>query len=139
MSVLPNTAHKVYIGIVGILVESAAPAALIGIAHSVSTFVAEQSANAFRAVYITQILFVNVAVRGQPPMQVSRRSDLHLQVLAPQLIIFRVATGTSWANKDDTTAMFSQPIAFNNGTRTTRIDDEESGSGVETSGRWTSA
>ena len=135
VSVLPNTTHGVYIGIVSILVESAAPAALIGIAYSVSLFAAAQSDNAIRAAYITQILFISVGVRGQLPIQVSRRSDNRLQVLAPQLIIFRVATGTSWANKEDTTAMFSQPIAFNNGTRNTRTDEEESGSDIENSRR----
>ena len=64
VSVLPNTAHKVYIGIMGILVESAAPAALVGITHSVTVLVREKSANAERASYILQILFSSVMVRG---------------------------------------------------------------------------
>ena len=113
-SVLPNADHKGYLGIVGILVESAAPAALVGTATSIANFCTDTSYIAFQTFGVLQIFFGSVLV------------------LAPQLIIFRVATGTSWANKDDTTVMFSQPIAFNNGTQSARTDDEESGSGIET-------
>lgn len=105
--VLPNTDHKVYFGILGILIESAAPVAVFGFSSAIATLYTSKFFQAKQAADILSILFF-IAI-----------------ILAPQLIIFRVATGTSWGDKADTSAMLSRSIEFNASAQTK--PDEESG------------
>ncbi|KAH6908467.1 hypothetical protein BKA70DRAFT_1149695 [Coprinopsis sp. MPI-PUGE-AT-0042] len=104
---LPNTSHKVYLGIVSILVESAAPLTMFGIGAIVTLPLYKTDVVAWRVSSVFEILY-NMAT-----------------VLAPQLIIFRVATGSSWANQTDTSMALSHGIAFA-GTDSQIKSDEES-------------
>ncbi|KAH6880925.1 hypothetical protein BKA70DRAFT_184069 [Coprinopsis sp. MPI-PUGE-AT-0042] len=91
-SALPHTDHKIYIGIAALLVESAAPLAACGIGYIVTSLVV--GSTAFYANGVFTVLYAFVAIA------------------APQLIIFRVAIGASWANKTERSAIVSRPIEF---------------------------
>ncbi|KAH6908435.1 hypothetical protein BKA70DRAFT_268755 [Coprinopsis sp. MPI-PUGE-AT-0042] len=103
---LPDSHHKLYLGIIAILVESAAPLAIFGIGTIITLPLSDANKTAWKSGTIFDILY-NVSA-----------------ILAPQLIIFRVATGTSWSDKTDTTQVFSHRIQFNAAAQTT--SDEES-------------
>ncbi|KAH6908486.1 hypothetical protein BKA70DRAFT_1279968 [Coprinopsis sp. MPI-PUGE-AT-0042] len=47
-------------------------------------------------------------------------------ILSPQLIIFRVATGSSWANQADTSMALSHGIAFAGSGSQVKSDEESS-------------
>ncbi|KAH6908446.1 hypothetical protein BKA70DRAFT_1481490 [Coprinopsis sp. MPI-PUGE-AT-0042] len=91
---LPNTNHRLYFGIVAILVESAAPIGIFGVGVIVTRLLSKSSDTAWKAAPVFNILYDAAAILG------------------PQLIIFRVATGVSWTNKTETSAAFSRGIAF---------------------------
>ena len=63
-SVFPDTNYAVYTGIISILVESAAPVAVFGIASSVSGLYSNKSSQGYQATSIFQILFLNAGVGG---------------------------------------------------------------------------
>jgi hypothetical protein len=46
------------------------------------------------------------------------------QTLSPQLIMFRVATGKSWANRAESSAAFSQEIRFAAPAQPNHSDDD---------------
>ncbi|KAH6880922.1 hypothetical protein BKA70DRAFT_1411617 [Coprinopsis sp. MPI-PUGE-AT-0042] len=98
---LPFTDHKTYLGIVAILIESAAPIAVFGLGYIVAYRC--PGLVAWRTTSIFSIFF-----------------------RASTFIIFRVATGTSWANRTETSAALSRPIEFN-GHHQTASDEESSG------------
>lgn len=100
--IFPEADHKIYFGIVAILVESAAPLAALSIGYTITLMVPGEAA--YRANDIFGIPF-NAAL-----------------ILAPQLVIFRVATGVTWSNKTETSALFSHPIEFTD--RIQRCDEE---------------
>ncbi|KAH6908444.1 hypothetical protein BKA70DRAFT_1149673 [Coprinopsis sp. MPI-PUGE-AT-0042] len=92
MEALPHTDHKVYIGVIAVLVESAAPVAVFG-----------------TALAITSLLSSGVAWKVRTIFAILYRIS---SILAPQLVIFRVAVGSSWANKTEASAAISRSIAF---------------------------
>ncbi|KAH6908434.1 hypothetical protein BKA70DRAFT_268781 [Coprinopsis sp. MPI-PUGE-AT-0042] len=115
---LPNADHKIYLGIVAILVESAAPLAVFGIGSIVALPLSDTDELALKAGFVFEILF-NVTA-----------------ILAPQLIIFRVATGASWSHRSETSAALSHGIQFagpGHGDEESidRIFDSSSGSNAE--------
>ncbi|KAH6908439.1 hypothetical protein BKA70DRAFT_1562527 [Coprinopsis sp. MPI-PUGE-AT-0042] len=93
-TVLPYTNHKVYLRIITFLAESAAPAAIFGAGSVITVPFIETSPRAWTANVVFHTLY-GVAV-----------------LLTPQLIIFRVATGTSWAHTRETSNVFSRPLEF---------------------------
>ncbi|KAH6880921.1 hypothetical protein BKA70DRAFT_1238639 [Coprinopsis sp. MPI-PUGE-AT-0042] len=95
-TVLPYTNHKVYLRIITFLAESAAPAAIFGAGSVITVPFIETSPRAWTA-----------------------------NLLTPQLIIFRVATGTSWAHTRETSSVFSRPLEFA-GQAQSAFDKEES-------------
>ncbi|KAH6908445.1 hypothetical protein BKA70DRAFT_1222651 [Coprinopsis sp. MPI-PUGE-AT-0042] len=105
---LPDTTHKLYIGVVAILVESAAPQAVFGIGSFISLALSATGASrtTWQNLAFFDILYTAAAI------------------LSPQLIIFRVATGASWSNKAETSAALSRPIEFAGQPQTS--SDEES-------------
>ena len=59
---MPDTDHKFYLGIVGILVESAAPVCVVGLALSIANLIADTSSKGYTATGILQPLFSATAV-----------------------------------------------------------------------------
>lgn len=107
---MPNRSRsdKVYLGIVSVLVESAAPLAVLGVALIIVRHLYPGNVGVWKGGTIIEVLYV-IAVG-----------------LAPQLIIFRVATGTSWSNRSETTGPISHGIQFAEPMSETKMDDEES-------------
>ncbi|KAH6903183.1 hypothetical protein BKA70DRAFT_1301832 [Coprinopsis sp. MPI-PUGE-AT-0042] len=103
--VLPHTNHKLYLNIVAILVESAAPLAIFGIGLIIVRHLYPGNIPVWKAGTIIEIFYLIAAS------------------LAPQLIIFRVATGSSWANRTDTNSAFSRGLEFA-GPDETQSDEE---------------
>ena len=64
-SSLPNMDRRLYLGVVAILVESAAPVALVGIPFIITIFLVQTSRSAWEASSILQILFCNIVVRDK--------------------------------------------------------------------------
>ncbi|KAH6904999.1 hypothetical protein BKA70DRAFT_1505872 [Coprinopsis sp. MPI-PUGE-AT-0042] len=91
---LPDADHKVYLSIVAVLIESAAPLAIFGLGAIILRPLSRSIEMAWRAGTVFEILYNAVSV------------------LAPQLVIFRVASGSSWSDKADTSAVLSHGIAF---------------------------
>lgn len=109
-SALPNSTHKVYLGIVGILIESAAPIAIFGIGIVVARlYVYKGTLGSFAGYQALTTLSILFRASG---------------FLCAQFIIFRVATGASWANKTDTSAILSRPLEFNSPVSQTGCDEE---------------
>ena len=107
--VLPDSSHKVYLGIILILVESAALVAIFGVGTIMTRFLAGYTA--FQANTICWILF-NVSTVRPPNFFASLSTDPFPLILGPQVIIFRVATGASWSNRAESNTVFSRPIEF---------------------------
>ncbi|KAH6908440.1 hypothetical protein BKA70DRAFT_1188863 [Coprinopsis sp. MPI-PUGE-AT-0042] len=105
---LPDTDHKPYLGIAAILIESAAAISVFGLGYIIALPLSKDSPVSWRATSIFSILF-GVST-----------------LLGPQLIIFRVSTGTSWSNRMETSAGLSRPIAFNRRPQS-RSDEETIG------------
>ncbi|KAH6902260.1 hypothetical protein BKA70DRAFT_1157460 [Coprinopsis sp. MPI-PUGE-AT-0042] len=95
-----------YVGIVATLVESAAPVAIFGIGSAIS------------------LLFIVQNVDGKEVNNIFSIGYNALVTLLPQLIIFRVATGRSWANKAESTAALSQELRFAEPAQSTHSDDD---------------
>ncbi|KAH6887164.1 hypothetical protein BKA70DRAFT_1236267 [Coprinopsis sp. MPI-PUGE-AT-0042] len=85
----PLVKHTEYLGAVAILVESAAPLAIFGLGTAIS------------GLFDTSVLAIKICYVFQTGLWAS-------STLAPQLIIFRVATGRSWATKSESMAILSQ-------------------------------
>ncbi|KAH6880302.1 hypothetical protein BKA70DRAFT_1343674 [Coprinopsis sp. MPI-PUGE-AT-0042] len=90
-----------YVGIVATLVESAAPVAIFGIGSAIS------------------LLFIVQNVGGK---EVNNIFSIGYNALV--LIIFRVATGRSWANKAESIAALSQELRFAEPAQSTHSDDD---------------
>ncbi|KAH6908931.1 hypothetical protein BKA70DRAFT_1279127, partial [Coprinopsis sp. MPI-PUGE-AT-0042] len=101
---LPLSSHKLYIGAIAVLVEAAAPVAVAGLVWAIITVVPTTP-----ELVIAQAAF-------QALFQVTA-------ALAPQLIIFRVATGNSPAHRADSQGSISGEIRFGAGP-TTSWDEE---------------
>ncbi|KAH6888230.1 hypothetical protein BKA70DRAFT_67326 [Coprinopsis sp. MPI-PUGE-AT-0042] len=84
--------NAMYMGVIAILVESAAPMAVTGIGLVIASLI--PTIDGWKAATIFDIFFKNFAV------------------LAPQLIIFRVSTGQSWTSRTDTCVGFTSEIRF---------------------------
>ncbi|KAH6887167.1 hypothetical protein BKA70DRAFT_1464386 [Coprinopsis sp. MPI-PUGE-AT-0042] len=84
----PLAKHNEYLSALAIIVESAAPLAVFGLGTAISGLF-DTSVVAVKTLWIFQICLWASAM------------------LAPQLIIFRVATGRSWATKDESVAIFT--------------------------------
>ncbi|EAU87215.2 hypothetical protein CC1G_10494 [Coprinopsis cinerea okayama7 len=111
---LPNRDMRVYKSIVGILVQSAAPLAVSGLAYAV-----------------TEVILVALRNIGPEHLPLYNRVLIASWVLgrlydasaalAPQMIIFLVTSGRSGTKREEITApasrshAFSQPLRFNNG------------------------
>ena len=113
VSALPNTDHRVFMGAVTILVESAAPVMVFGVGLAVSILYGEKTFRAYQASTIFQMLFNYSAVSEAKPARLLLIIGwILLQTITSQFIIFRVATGTSWANRMDASAILSRSIQF---------------------------
>ncbi|KAH6901838.1 hypothetical protein BKA70DRAFT_1568066 [Coprinopsis sp. MPI-PUGE-AT-0042] len=86
--VIPLAKHKSYLNTIAILVESAAPLAVFGLGVAVVRLM-EDKISVLRA---DTIFFIGYRVAA---------------TLSPQLIIFRVALGNSWAGREDSQGMLS--------------------------------
>jgi hypothetical protein len=100
-----------HFGLVAILVESALPAALTGIAYLVSFGLNSQISILFQAIYGMTTVSLLFLICTSPGFHRC------LQVLAPQLILLRVAKGRAWtksmaANSHVTTVAFSGPTSI---------------------------
>lgn len=89
----PLTTSSEYLSVVAIMVESAAPLALMGIPLAITLFM-KDSVIAWRIAEVLETTFKAFAI------------------LSPQMIIFRVATGTSWANTRESSRVVSAEIHF---------------------------
>ncbi|KAH6901847.1 hypothetical protein BKA70DRAFT_1307622 [Coprinopsis sp. MPI-PUGE-AT-0042] len=82
-----------FLGMISILIESAAPLAVFGLATAINVAL-PPSVEVTKVGMVVQILY-NVCM-----------------ALSLQLIIFRVAMGWSWADRDESSALMSQQIRF---------------------------
>ncbi|KAH6901860.1 hypothetical protein BKA70DRAFT_1568074 [Coprinopsis sp. MPI-PUGE-AT-0042] len=92
---LSSRARNPFAGSISILIESAAPLAVFGLGTAITV--------------------------ALPPSVLATKAGMVLQIpykffmtLSLQLIIFRVAMGWSWADKDESRALISQDIQFTN-------------------------
>ncbi|KAH6911540.1 hypothetical protein BKA70DRAFT_1185223 [Coprinopsis sp. MPI-PUGE-AT-0042] len=99
---------QMYAGVAAILIESAAPLALFGICFITTTAIN----------YLRPPTTISAAGRSTVLSAMFDWLYYLFCALSPQMIIFRVATGQSWKNSDeskDGTGTFSKPIEFARG------------------------
>jgi hypothetical protein len=73
---LRNADHKVYLGIIAILVESAAPLAVFGIGSIVALPLSKTNELALKAGFVFEILFNVIAVSDYPTLALSDTDKL---------------------------------------------------------------
>ncbi|TFK23465.1 hypothetical protein FA15DRAFT_705454 [Coprinopsis marcescibilis] len=117
-----NRSSGMYRGVTQILVESAVPLTLSGIGYCATTFIHLGARNPSPPAHVLARILSAVSFFG----------TLHYAFIAisPQMIIFRVTTGRSWANSpeaESTRPQFSRPLVFARGTK----NDESIGIGRE--------
>ncbi|KAH6908914.1 hypothetical protein BKA70DRAFT_1426793 [Coprinopsis sp. MPI-PUGE-AT-0042] len=107
-----------YSNTTAILIESAAPLAVFGVSYAILTFI----------VHFTSISLIAVARWGIVD-DVFALLYYSFCALAPQMIIFRVTTGRSWRNVEESrygASSISQPLEFSQG-NSNRDADRDSG------------